>query len=136
MKLFKSLASSLLAFLVLVSSSSFMVTMHFCGGHVQSFSLIEKAAPCVLEVEQAPCHKRMAIKKSTCCDDKEVAFEGKNFSNKVHSLSPNTSLSIAVLPLIIEVVQINTARIASNHNSYKPPIVDRDIPVLIQSFLI
>ena len=136
MKLFKSISSILLALLVLVSSSSFMVSMHFCGGHVQSFSLIKKAAPCSLEVQQAPCHKRMAIKKSTCCDDKDVAFEGKNFSSKVHSLSTNTSASIAMLPLIMEVVQINVALIASNHNSYKPPIVGRDIPVLVQSFLI
>ena len=139
MKLLKSILSCSLAFIVLVSSSSFVVNMHFCGGHVQSVSLIEEAAPCPMEVQLPPCHKKMAIKKSGCCEDTHVAFEGKDFNAKLHDFSMlawHAMNSVANLPLIMEVVQVNEALAYSSHIPYKPPIVERDIPVLIQSFLI
>lgn len=139
MKFLKPIVSSLLALLVLVSSSSFMVNMHFCGGHVQSVSFIEDAAPCPMEVQLPPCHKEMAVKKSGCCEDKHVVFEGKDFSAQVHDFSMSGWQAInwvAALPVIMETIQLNEALAFSNHTPYKPPIVERDIPVLFQSFLI
>jgi hypothetical protein len=138
MKFIKSIVSSMLAMLVLVSSSSFMVNMHFCGGHVQSVSLIEEAAQCPMEV-LPPCHKKMAVKKSGCCQDKHVTFEGKDFNTQVQDFSMLTWQAInwvATLPMIMEVIQVNEALAYSNQTPYKPPIVERDIPVLVQSFLI
>lgn len=139
MKVLKSIVSSLLALLVLVSSSSFMVNMHFCGGHMQSVSLIEEAAPCPMEVELPPCHKKVEIKKSGCCEDKHVEFEGKDFNAKVHDFSLlnwQTINWVSSLPVIMEVVQVNEALAFSNYTPYKPPLLERDIPVLIQTFLI
>lgn len=139
MKFLKPIVSFALALLVLVSSSSFMVNMHFCGGHVQSVSLIEDAAPCPMEVQLPPCHKKMAVKKSGCCEDKQVAFEGKDFNTQVQDFSPLSIQAIhwvATVPMIMEVIQVNEALAFSNHSPYKPPIVERDIPVLVQSFLI
>lgn len=139
MKIVKPIVSFLLALLVLVSSSSFMVNMHFCGGHMQSVSLIEEAAPCPMEVELPACHKKMEVKKSGCCEDKHVAFEGKDFSAKVQDFSLLNWQAInwiASLPVIMEVIQVNEALAFSNHIPYKPPIVERDLPVLKQSFLI
>jgi hypothetical protein len=129
----------MLALLVLVSSSSFMVNMHFCGGDVQSVSLIEEAAPCPMEVQLPLCHKKMAVKKSECCEDRHVAFEGKEFNKQVQDFSMLAWQAInwvAALPMIMEVIQVNEALAFSNHTPYKPPIVERDIPVLTQSFLI
>ena len=128
----------MLALLVLVSSSSFMVNMHFCGGHVQSVSLIEEATQCPMEV-LPPCHKKMAVKKSGCCENKHVAFEGKDFNKQVQdfsSLNLQAIHCVVSLPMIMEVIQVNEALTFSNNTPYKPPIVERDIPVLVQSFLI
>lgn len=139
MKGLKPIVSSLLAMLVLVSSSSFMVNMHFCGGQMQSVSLIEEATPCPMEVQLPPCHKKMEIKKSGCCEDKHITFEGKDFNAKVQDFSLLNWQAInwvASLPVIMEVIQIDEALAFANHIPYKPPIVERDIPVLKQSFLI
>jgi hypothetical protein len=139
MKVLKPIVSISLALLVLVSSSSFMVNMHFCGGQMQSVSLIEEAAACPMEVNLPPCHKKMEIKKSGCCEDKHVAFEGKDFNAKIQDFSLLNWQAInwvASLPVIMEVIQINEALAFSNYTPYKPPIVERDIPVLKQSFLI
>ncbi len=139
MKQLKSIISFSLALMVLVSSSSFVVNMHFCGGHMQSVSLIEDATPCLMEVQLPPCHKKMAMKKTGCCDDQHVVFEGKDFNSQVQDFSTLSWQAInwvAALPMIMEVIQVNEALAFSNHTPYKPPIVERDIPVLIQSFLI
>lgn len=138
MKSLSPILSVMLALLVLVSSSSFMVNMHFCGGHVQSISLVNEAAPCPMEVQLPPCHKEMAVKKSGCCEDKHVAFEGKDFNAKVQdfSLLNWQAINWVVTLPIMEVIQVNEALAFSNHTPYKPPIVERDIPVLVQSFLI
>lgn len=139
MKSLSPILSVMLALLVLVSSSSFTVNMHFCGGQVQSVSLIEEAAPCPMEVQLPPCHKKMAVKKSGCCEDKHVAYEGKDFNTQVNDFSMLTWQTInwvAALPVIMEVIQVNEALAFSNYTPYKPPIVGRDIPVLVQSFLI
>ena len=139
MKLLKSIVSSMLALLVLVSSSSFMVNMHFCGAHVQNVSLVEDASLCPMEVQRPACHNKIAVKKSGCCEDKHVAFEGKDFSAQVQDFSFLTGQSInwvATLPMIMEVIQINESLAFSNHIPYKLPIFERDIIVLVQSFLI
>lgn len=106
---------------------------------MQSVSLIEEAAPCPMEVELPPCHKKVEIKKSGCCEDKHVAFEGKDFSAKIQDFSLHNWQAInwvASLPVIMEVVQVNESLTFSNHTPYKPPLLERDIPVLIQTFLI
>ncbi len=139
MKLLKTILSVSLALMVLISSSSFVVNMHFCGGQVQSISFIEDADPCPMEVQLPPCHKNIAIKKSGCCEDKHLSFEGKDFNSQIKDFSTQTSQVanwVSAQPVIMDVIQINESLVFSNHIPYKPPIVQRDIPVLIHSFLI
>ena len=106
---------------------------------MQSVSLIEEATPCPMEVQLPPCHKKMEIKKSGCCEDKHITFEGKDFNAKVQDFSLLNWQAInwvSSLPVIMEVIQIDEVLAFANHIPYKPPIVERDIPVLKQSFLI
>ncbi len=127
----------MLALLVFASSSSFMVNMHYCGGHVQSVSLIEKATPCPMEVQLPPCHKKETL-QSGCCEDKGLAFEGKDFSSQVKDMTSFTSMAgwVSELPLIMEIIQITESVTSNSHTAYRPPIVERDITVLVQTFLI
>lgn len=139
MKFLRSIVSVSLALMVLVSSSSFVVNMHFCGGQIQSVTLIEEAAPCPMEVNLPPCHRNMAKQMNDCCEDGHLAFEGKDFNYSFKALNEVVVLAagfVAELPFIMEVIQVNEALTASNYIPYKPPIVERDIPVLVQSFLI
>jgi hypothetical protein len=139
MKYVKHITSVILAVLVLVSSSSFTLNMHLCGGSLQSVSLIEDATPCPMEVQLPPCHKNIAKQKSDCCQDSHFAFEGKDFNYSFQDLNNVTSLHSdysVVLPYLMEVVETELASAASDYLPYKPPILERDIPVLTQSFLI
>lgn len=137
MKIFRTILCSLLALLVLISSSSFTVNMHLCGGHVQSVSVIEKATPCAMELAKTPpCHKSMAKKKS-CCTEDHITFEGKSFkSHEVTSLLLLQSFWVVELPLISD-LNIPVASATEFHLSqYSPPLIDRDITLQLRSFLI
>jgi hypothetical protein len=139
MKLFKAIASLSLALLVLASSSSFTVNMHICGDHIQSISLIERADACPMEVQLPPCHKQVIKKTAGCCQDSQLAFEGKDFSAHVFDFTKlihHTESMQTYLPYIMDIVQVKESITASQYPPYKPPVATRDIPVLIQSFLI
>ncbi len=134
MKTYRSILSVFIAFMVLLSSSSFTVNMHFCMDRIHSVSLIEKAAPCPMELNVPVCHN---AKKHSCCDDEQLTFEGKNFkSQESISLQIAQHSWIAVLPVIAEINQISNESSSTPVVSYKPPLISQDIPVLIQSFLI
>ena len=92
-----------------------------------------------MEVNLPPCHKNMAKQKSDCCQDSHMAFEGKDFNYSIKTINEVVSFTagfIVELPFIMEIVQTNEVLTSSNYIPYKPPIVERDIPVLVQSFLI
>ena len=135
MKPFRTVVSVMLAAMVLVASSSFTVNMHLCGGSVQSVSLIEKATPCPMEVNTPPCHKAFA-KRAGCCDDEQFVFEGKDFkvheSAGVQPLQPGWLIDVPVVAVVIPSVSSPVV----GQTAYKPPLLQHDIPVLIQSFLI
>ncbi len=139
MKVIHSILSMLLALLVLVSSTSFSVNMHVCGGHVSSIALVQKAAPCPMEV-MPPCHGGMHQEKKSngCCEDKSVDFEGKDFSSKVEHLSLEIQSAswIAELPYVISIAPSSSAKTHQSFALYKPPLLSHDISVLVHSFQI
>lgn len=132
----RKLISGTLAVLVLIASASFTVNLHLCGGQVQSVAFIEKATPCPMEVQTPPCHKELA-KRSSCCDDEQLVYEGQDF--KIHEPVNLSTVQVAwviELPLISCLIPEYITAEVQHYSRYKPPILQHDIPVLIQSFLI
>lgn len=110
--------------------------MHVCGGHVQSISVIEKAAVCAMEVKAPTCHKAIT-KKKTCCKEDQLIFEGKSFkTQEVTSLQFQQAFWVVELPLIATIDLPSNATTRSEFVKYHPPLIDRDIRVQVQSFLI
>ncbi|MEO7991614.1 MAG: hypothetical protein ABI663_18825 [Chryseolinea sp.] len=139
MKVIHSILSVLLALLVLVSSTSFSVNMHICGGHVSSVALVQKAAPCAME-RMLACHGDVHQEKKSngCCEDKSVTFEGKDFSSKVEHLSLELQSAswIAELPYVVSIVPSTSSQAPPSFTLYKPPLLSKDISVLVHSFQI
>jgi len=139
MKVIHSILTVSLALLVLVSSTSFSVNMHVCGGHVSSVALVQKAAPCLMEIIP-PCHGGIHLEKKSngCCEDKSVVFEGKDFNSKVEHISfeLQTASWIAELPYIVSVSPSSSIQAYSSFTLYKPPLLSQDISVLVHSFQI
>ncbi|HNP07600.1 MAG TPA: hypothetical protein PKN99_08220 [Cyclobacteriaceae bacterium] len=134
MKALKSIFSAFLALLVLVSASSFTIDRHICMGRVQSIAILHDAAPCPMEMMAESGMGAM----EGCCQDQQTKIEGNDY--QVKNLKPVTteyqSLWVAELPRVIEVFTFEKSSQQLALRKHKPPLLERDVPVLVQSFLI
>lgn len=133
MKLLRTISALLLAFLVLLSSTSFLVGMHFCMGEVRSIALFSKAEECMPVKAVCPKHER-----PDCCADQVVMHEAQEFKSDVAQYefeNPVVVLPVAPMVLIAEVIPATTD-IETNYPPYDPPLVSTDLTVDLQVFLI
>lgn len=135
MKLFRTISSLILAILVLVSSSSFMVGIHYCAGKVQNIALFTKADACEKELIMPPCHRHL---KAPCCEDQTVVHKGEDLkASIVHDqLLPPSSIDIEQ-PLVLISEIIPTAPFSRvKYFNYDPPLPSSDLTIDHQVFLI
>ena len=137
------------ALLILTTSMGFAVDMHYCRGQLKSISFFGKAKSCheisKTTKKACPFHQQddfeqddKGIKKKDCCENKTKYFQAdQDFTSKIFDLSINNqpsqfaSTSIAVLPFV------STSQFAKpSYTYYKPPLITKDIPIFIQSFLL
>ena len=96
-----------LALMTLVSSSQFMVSAHFCGGDLKSFSLLTKADPCHSTKQVPPCHRS----ERPCCEDLTAVHSSDEFNStpQIASLTVQDFTAIPSFEVIItEVDYIST----------------------------
>jgi hypothetical protein len=135
MKLFRTISAILLATLVLVSSTSFMVGFHICMGEVQNVSIFSKADECAMEKNLPPCHRKM---QEPCCDDETFVHEGDDFKasvEQIHIAGPALTYIEHSLVVLAEVIPSAPSARVPFHN-YDPPLRSCDRTVAHQSFLI
>lgn len=133
MKMLRSIAAILLAMLVLVSSTSFMVGIHRCGDRVRNISLFTEADGCPMEQQAMPCHQ---VVKSSCCQDVKVVHEQEEFSaqSDQHQLTLFPVLDEDALPVFLSFVIPTTAPEAST--PFHPPLLAIDRVVTHRVFII
>lgn len=135
MKLFRTISAILLAFLVLVSSTSFMVGLHICMGEVENIALLTKADGCEKEKSLPACHRNMM---APCCADEVFFHEGDDFK-----ASAEQPCIVAPVPIDIEQPLVLIAEIIPSapeariqYYNYDPPLRSCDRTVEHQVFLI
>ncbi len=133
------IGSVFLALLLLFSTLSFSVGMHYCGDHLVDFSLFKKAEDCgmmpVAETPSGDC--TLARAGMDCCTDVQVLVEGQDdFKVSFDQLSPGQQLFITAFTYtylgLFEEVDNKSPR----EWEYAPPPLIRDVQVLYQTFLI
>jgi hypothetical protein len=135
MKLLKTISVFALAFLVLISSSSFTVGIHLCAGKIQGMAFFSQAEKCAMEQKLPPCHKPMA---DPCCDDATIVHEGDGFEGSFASITISAAPALDCdVPLVIvaEVIP-DTPFSKISYRSYDPPLRSFDLTVTHQVFLI
>ena len=140
-----------MAFLVLITSVNLTIDMHFCRGHLHSYSLLGKAKNCSQTskaslMKQCPHYRKMMAQKSGCvlnekkhCQNSSLHFQVKQDKN---GQELNPEINIQVQHFIVAYALMFIPKIIWNMEElpsfvhYKPPIADKNILVLIQSFLL
>jgi len=128
-----------MAILMFTTSISFAVDIHYCKGELKSLSIFGKAKSCHQQKATPTCphHAKMQQQQedSNCCDNESTFVQAD--IDKIPSSIEFTDLQ----QFVVAFVQIFFLRnsfeqedIAFEH--YKPPLITRDIPILVQSFLL
>ena len=138
MNFIRPIVSFLLAGIVLLASVGVTLNLHLCGGKVQSIALFVKAQPC--KEVQKPCHgTEHHAKKNGCCEEKSIVMKGKETNAEVKAatqINPAFSLISVILPVLYSVINTDASVSTPQYAQYKPPLIERDITVFVQSFLI
>lgn len=124
-----------LLILVLMSSSSFIVGMHFCRGHIKNVVLFDKAAGCENEKQFRLCPVHDA---SSCCRNEIVFHDGEDFSASQIgvSIAPDFVVQITEPPVILCEIVEPVAVLSQHFYDYDAPLRDTDLTVTLRVFLI
>ena len=122
----KRIASILVLFILIASTVGVVINKHYCGGNLASISLFSSSGPC-------GCGDKNM--DEGCCQDKasivqlDEDYNSSSFELNISSDYATMSLAQSVNSFILK---INTA----NYQRYIPPLIERDIPLFVQSFLL
>ncbi len=134
----------MLSALVLLNSTSFAFGLHFCMGQLQNVALFGGADPCGMEQEKSPCSanthrsdlEHQQLTQNGCCEDQSIVLEGSKEPGIVEiAFVPDFQMT-AVLYALVSFIFTSPSIDYDSFNDYSPPVIERDIPVLVQSFLI
>ncbi|NHF61503.1 hypothetical protein FK220_019275 [Flavobacteriaceae bacterium TP-CH-4] len=137
----RKIASISMALIVLFSTMSFSVDMHYCGEHLVDFSLFEEVDTCIMKTEVArsstACNVMDKALEMHCCSDVEVVIEGQD---DLKTSSNQLSLDQQVFVASFVYCYINLFEKFDENvvpfRDYSPPPLIRDVQILDQTFLI
>nr|WP_262911085.1 hypothetical protein [Tenacibaculum ovolyticum] len=135
-QVFHKIISISMAFVVLLSTMSFTIDMHYCGGSLVDTAIFQKAKTCGMEMQKSQT-KDCSITKKNCCNDKQTVINGQNelkLSFDVLSFEQQQFLASFIYTYInlFECVDENI----SSYRDYSPPLVVREIYKLDETYLI
>lgn len=135
MKIVNAILSPTLALLVLISSISFTIERHLCMGKVHSVAILHDAAPCAME---SFAKSENPLPMDGCCQEDHLVIQGNDYpANNVKVITlVQQGLWIASLPRVINTIDFSHRVSQLLIPYYKPPLIEREIPIFIQSFLI
>lgn len=125
-----------MAFVVLFSTTSFALNMHYCGDTLVETALFNKAKGCGMEM-QNPSTEGCTITKKNCCDDKQLVVEGQDeLQLQVNKISFDQQVFLASFVYTYILLFDGIENNVSSFEAYKPPLVIRQIFKLDETYLI
>jgi hypothetical protein len=119
------ITSILLSILIISLSAGVTINTHFCGGNLESVSFYQDKDCCCGDGEM----------ESNCCSNETIQYQTDQQFAPV-----SFEWKVKVFKTVAAAVQteIVSFQLLSHkaYQNYKPPLLQRNIPVLVQSFLL
>ena len=128
--------SILMAFVVLFSTMSFTIDMHYCGDKLVETAIFHKVKGCGMDTQKLES-KDCELTKKNCCSDKQVVVDGQDeLQITLDKISFNQQVFIlAFFETYNNLFQLLDKEVIS-FQTYKPPLVVRQIFKLDETYLI
>ncbi|MEZ4780134.1 MAG: hypothetical protein R2816_00595 [Flavobacteriaceae bacterium] len=135
-QVFHKIMSLAMAFVVLFSTMSFTMNMHYCGDTLVETAIFNKAKGCGMEMEK-PSTEGCSITKKNCCNDKQLAIEGQDeLQLQVDKITFEQQVFLAsFVYTYVNLFESLESNVSSNEE-YKPPLVVRQIFKIDETYLI
>ncbi|TXE07393.1 hypothetical protein ES711_11540 [Gelidibacter salicanalis] len=127
-----------MASVVLMTTSSFAVDVHYCGDTLVDFSFMQQVETCGMEkapVSTSCENPDLAVK--SCCTDKQIVKEGQDdLKVSFDTLTLEQYLFVASFTYSYINLFEGTESNSIPFVDYAPPFIERDVQVLHQTYLI
>jgi len=130
-------------FLLLFSTFSFTVDLHYCGKHLVDFAINDEARGCAMDTTNADANGQdsEACKPFTmpCCQDVQLTFDGsEELQSGIFETVPQPPAVYIIgrLTFALQDASNEIVRAHIPHKDYLPPPLIRDVSILHQTFLI
>ena len=140
-KIYHKTISVLLALIVLLSTMSFSLDMHFCGDHLVDFSIFDQVGTCMMKAEKSKdfgtCEVMKMDTETRCCSDIEVTIEGQDdLKVSFDQLTFDQQVFITSFGYSYKHLFERFEENLIPFRDYSPPPLIRDVQILDQTFLI
>lgn len=135
MKVVRTILVTFYCLMILLSSSSFMIGIHFCSGQVQDVALFTEAQRCVNDNKIPPCNMH---ESKPCCEDEAVVHKGDDLKVLQSDINLITleGVDIEQPPVFISEIIPSAPLSRIQYHNYDPPPRSCDFRVEQQVFLI
>ena len=126
-----------MALIVVFSTMSFMVDMHYCGDQLVDLAVFSDAKPCNMLMKQDKSKSICSVMKKNCCTDEQIAIAGQDELVIAKDIL-NLDQQIFVVAFIYTYSNLFEGKDKKVHSlgDHPPPLLVKDLPVLYESFLI
>ncbi len=135
-QIFHKISSFLLAIVVLFSTMSFTVDMHYCGDTLVDSAIFHKAETCGMEMEN-PSTEGCSIKIKDCCSDEQLVIDGQD-ELKITFDKLTFDQQVFVASFVYTYINLfeGLEENVTSYRDYAPPLVIRQIYKLDETYLI
>ena len=126
-----------MAFVVLFSTMSFSIGMHYCGDSLVDTAWFKKADTCGMEILSEKTSSDCPILEKNCCHDDEILVKGQkelkvSFDNL--DFQQQVFISSIVYSYVYSFIELREKVIT--FDDYPPPVIVKSIYMLDEVYLI
>jgi len=131
----RKIASVFLSVVILLATGGLVINKHYCGGKLRSTQLyivMDHKRCC--GVADLPAGKQEC--PEGCCHDKVEFYQLDEDFNLPATVVNHNVVIVFIKCFILDELFGSLDSHTAKYLNYKPPLIELDIPVLVQSFLI
>jgi len=135
-EVFSKITAILMASVVLFSTMSFTINMHYCGDILVDTAIFSEAEGCGMEMNHSTSSEE-TISKKDCCSETIISIDGdEEFTTTFEELTFKQLTLVATFVYTYINLFEATEDNSTSFLKYSPPLVVKDIQLLDEQFLI
>jgi hypothetical protein len=127
----------LMAFVVLFSTMSFSIDMHYCGGALVNTAFFKKAQTCGMEMQTETTSSDRSLVGKSCCRDEKIVVKGqKELTVTYNNLELHHQVFLASFAYSYINFYNDLSQKVTPFDDYPPPLIVKDIHKIDEVYLI